>query len=244
MKEFFRQSAVGMMALAMALGFSAAVKANPSVGIQDITDWGTTPMEIVSGTFPIQGSPYTGGVYAGINTLKLKIGTKTYIVDGFCIDPFHYSISGAYTDEIVPLKDAPKPPGPMGATTATEIEQLWYELYSSHMSDMDAAVLQVAIWDLVSGTSSINEPIHWGTDSTTVTVQQAALADIADLQTGNHPTTALIGLTGAGQDYVVAVPDGGPGWVMLAGSLMALALFRQKVIRSQSSKQALAVFNR
>jgi hypothetical protein len=255
MKQFVRNSAVGLVALTVGLGLPGVSKANPnvplgsSVSVTDVTDWSTTPQEVVQGTFPIvpaEGSAYTGGVYAGINTLSLSVnGGASFLANGFCIDPFHYSDAGPDADTAVPLTSAPKGPyGTMSSSAATQIEQLWYELYSSTMSDQSAAILQVAIWDVVSGNLVLggkptSDPVVFSTtDPTTVLVQQDALADIAGL-TPNDPTANLIAVSGGGQDYVIdgpaSVPDSGATLLMLGGSLVGLALLAPKMRRSAKS---------
>jgi hypothetical protein len=52
-------------------------------------------------------------VYAGIVDLTLGTGPTAKNLDGFCIDPWHWSLSGPQNYQLVPLYDAPKPPGPM-----------------------------------------------------------------------------------------------------------------------------------
>ena len=72
-------------------GFAANVQAD-AVVVTDVTDWGTTPMEVVNVNDPYLN--YYSGVYAGINTLSITDGDNTYVRNGFCIDPFHWSLSG------------------------------------------------------------------------------------------------------------------------------------------------------
>src|SRR5580658_958414 len=106
-------------------GLAASVNANPvPVTVTDITDWSTTPMEVVNANLPYLG--YDGGVYAGINTLSVTLNGTSTIYSGFCIDPFHWSANGPVSgyDE-VPLGDAPKFPATLNAAPATDISELW-----------------------------------------------------------------------------------------------------------------------
>ena len=81
-----KQPTAAALALALLAGFSACAHAG-SVTVTDITDWSTTPMEIVDADLPYLH--YNGGVYAGINTLSVNDGSTTTTYNGFCIDPFH-----------------------------------------------------------------------------------------------------------------------------------------------------------
>src|SRR5580658_6946021 len=124
-KPSIKQSLAAVIGCAMTAGLAATVSANPiPCTVTDVTDWNTTPMEVVNTDLTYLG--YNGGVYAGINTLAVTVNGVTSIQSGFCIDAFHWSLSGpvtGYTE--VPLADAPKDPATMNAYTATEIDKLW-----------------------------------------------------------------------------------------------------------------------
>jgi len=142
------------------------------------------------------------------NNLEVYACAIDMLVDGlqtqgFCIDPWHWSLDGqmTYTPEALAL--GPKNPGPMGAGVALEIEQLWEEYYSPTMSNSNAAGMQIAIWDLVTASVEIaSDGASWyslnsGND-------YGASAMIAWVE--SDPTAAaanLVAITGPGQDYVV-----------------------------------------
>jgi len=224
-----------------------------AVTVTDITDWSTTPVEIVTANLPELG--YDGLVYAGINTLSVDKGGGATVYSGFCIDPFHWSIGGPQPGySTVSLSNAPKPPGTLNAATALDIEDLWAEFFSPSMSSASAAGLQIAIWELVSSNSvatgelPANEAISFSGDT------YGASADIASLAAYNGPAATLVGLTGPGQDYVIdmpsnngriapgAVPDGGGTFLMLAMTLGALVLARSAIIeRAGQLRKAQAI---
>src|SRR5579859_822138 len=80
----------------------------------------------------------------------LKLNVDGVLMDGICIDPFHFSEGTMPGYQAVPLTSAPKG-NFMSATAATEIERLWASYYSPTMSGQTAAGLQIAIWELTGG---------------------------------------------------------------------------------------------
>src|ERR1700743_305529 len=136
-----------LVGAAILSGFATKVSA-AGVTVTDITDWGTTPEEVVTMNTPYLG--YNGGVYAGINTLSVNNGTTTTVYDGFCIDPFHFSDTTTDPYSIAPLAGGSKLPATLNSYTANEIGALWAEFFSPTMSSPAAAGFQIAIWELVS----------------------------------------------------------------------------------------------
>lgn len=183
-------------------------------------------------------------VFAGLINLQVN-GVSTV---GFCIDPYHWSVSGPQTDyNMVSLTQAPKPPGgPMDLATATRIEQLWAQYFTQAQGNNGvAAGLQIAIWELVTGTAS---GIPGNTGNTGTFVLNGAPADAsadanADLTwlkaNPNAPAANLVGLTSGlnangganpGQDYVIqSVPDGGTTVILLGCSLFGLCFAQRKL---------------
>jgi hypothetical protein len=135
----------------------------------------------------------------------------------FCIDIATEQIEGqAYHDySYTALASAPiSAAGPMGAAAAIDIEKLWAAYYSPSLSSVNAAALQVAIW----------EEVALGNGKYTLTVNgNTAVTDEATTMLGSlSGLTAeadLIALTDSGQGYVVAVPE--PA-TMIAGALLLL----------------------
>jgi hypothetical protein len=149
---------------------------------------------------------------------------------GFCIDPYHWSLSGPQSYSLVPLTGAAKAPGgPMNAGTATQIEQLWAHYFSSALGSSDvAAGLQIAIWELVTGTGNSG---NTGTFSLNSSNDYGASGFINWVDTNpSAPAASLVGLTGPGQDYVIpSVPDGGTTVILLGLSSFGLILIQRKL---------------
>jgi hypothetical protein len=161
---------------------------------------------------------YSGGVYAGINQLLIN-GSE--IVNGFCIDPFHFSSSSSLPYTVVDLTGAPKG-HPMSPQTATYIERLWGSFYSPTMGAQNAAGFQIAIWELVDPSGfHLTSGNDYGAGAMLSTVMASDYSG---------PTTAnLVALTGSGQDYVVqSVPDGGTTVSLLGLGLLALAAAKRQ----------------
>jgi hypothetical protein len=198
----------------LSLFATVSLKATPFVTVQET---GIGASEVVNISSSYLG---TFNAYAGV--LKLLVdGAPT---DGFCIDPFHFSSSAPLTFEEVALGSAPKPPGPMGPEAALVVEQLWAHFYSPAITNEQAAALQIAIWEVVdasipTATFSINS-FDYGASAMIAWVNANPGAEAAD----------LIGLTGAGQDYVVQrIPDGGSSVVLLGLSFVGLVGLRRKL---------------
>jgi hypothetical protein len=238
----FKQTVVAMIGWAAAASLVVNASANSTpipVTVTETTDWGTTPMEIVTADLPYSG--YDGGVYAGINTLSVTQNGTSTTYSGFCIDPFHWSLGGAQSGyEEVSLANAPKSPAPLNAATATDIGDLWAEYYSPTMSSSSAAGLQIAIWELVSTNAVANDGLSPSYAFSLAPGQSdyGASQDIASLATYNGPSANLIGLTGPGQDYVIdPVPDSGGTFLMLALTLGALVLARPAILNSMDQQR-------
>ncbi|MDQ2919370.1 MAG: hypothetical protein M3R10_05790, partial [Verrucomicrobiota bacterium] len=126
--------------IAALIALVSAIPAHAIV-VQEVS---ITPYEIVPISVP---GFYTGNVYAGIN----KLLVDDVAADGFCIDPFHFSLPSSSGYQYTPLANAPKPPGTMGAVKADEIARLWAMAYSPSMTAPQAAGFQLAIWEIVGG---------------------------------------------------------------------------------------------
>ncbi|MGP8198871.1 MAG: hypothetical protein ACLQU4_05145 [Limisphaerales bacterium] len=234
-KSLIRPTVAAFIGWAIMAGSTATVNAD-SVTFSDVTDWSTTPVEVVNINDPFLN--YSGGVYAGINTLQITDNGNTTINNGFCIDPFHWSISGPADYSTVPLIDAPKDADQysvqLNAFTATEIEDLWALYYSPTMSSPNAAGLQIAIWELVSSNAVATGNLP-AADAVSITsiYDSVATNDLDSLATFNGSPANLIALTGPGQDYVIAaVPDGGETFIMLALTLGGLVVARPALIKN------------
>jgi hypothetical protein len=193
------------------LGHFSILKASP-VNVQDLGMGADETVIIDSSTL---GNHLT--VYAGIINLSVN-GVAT---QGFCIDPWHYSVSGVQSYTLESLTSAPKAPGPMSQADATQIEDLWTKYFSSTMSDQQAAGLQIAIWETVSGTGGATFSLVSSND-------YGAAAMIAAVQSGVTPAN-LVALTGPGQDYVIpSVADSGTTLALLSLGVLGLFVMRRK----------------
>jgi hypothetical protein len=180
-------------------------------------------------------------VYAGPVNLLVD-GTPTV---GFCIDPWHWSASGALPYTLEPLANAPKSanypatgatPNPMGASTALKIEQLWQQYYtpSLSVSPVTAAALQIEIWKLVdgavgNGTFSLVS-VDGGASASAAVYEALGEMDTFLGSADYEPAASLVAVTGPGQDYVIPgrVPDGGTTALLLGLAFAGLAAMRKK----------------
>ena len=205
------------------LVFAATVYQAPAIPVT-VQETGIGANEVVQMTSSTLGTHW---VYAGI----INLSVNGVAMDGFCIDPFHWSISGPQEYNSEPLANAPKSPvNGMGAANALKIEQLWGHYYSHDMSNQDAAGLQIAIWEIVGG-------VNFHLDST----PDYGAGGMLEWLSGNPNATAanLLAVTGPGQDYVIPsatpnnnnnVPDGGQTAVLLGAGLAALAIMRSRFV--------------
>ena len=205
----------GVLGLTIITAFSA--KANSTITVQEE---GVSPFETPTITCTGIGGPYE--VYAGVNQLVAN-GTP---MNGFCIDPFHWSMTSSGGYSYVALASAPKGYA-MGSDIATDIERLWGSYYSMALTSANSAAgLQIAIWKLVGGSHfTLNSGNDYGA---------AVMIAAIDGSSYTGPVADLIGLTGPGQDYVVQnppgalisqVPDGGATFFLLGAALCGLAVF-------------------
>lgn len=216
----YRQILVVLCLLILGSGFAQALT------VQEI---GVSPTQIVNITttiYPTVGAPYvwTGYVYAGVNQLRVgtEAGTNFVPMNGFCIDPFHFSRGSSTGYSYVALANAPKPPGgPLTTLQVTWIERLWGSYYTAALGNASiAAGLQIAIWNIVGlgHGFTVNGPSDYG-----------AAGFLAVVQAANYvgPRTHLIALTGPGQDYIVEdVPDAGATVGMLGLAFMLVFIVR------------------
>jgi hypothetical protein len=210
MKHALNRVAAGVVGLFLLAALP--LKATP-VTVQEV---GMGANEIVNITSSTLG---TANVYAGVVDLLVSGTPKA----GFCIDPWHWSVSGILTYDLVPLMGAPKSPGPMDAATAVKIEQLWQQYYSP-ASNTQSAGLQIAIWELVdisvtTASFQLNGTNDYGAGDMIAWVNSHTDA----------PAANLVAVTGPGQDYAISVPDGGWTVSLLGMALLGLSLIRRRV---------------
>ncbi|MDQ6623842.1 MAG: hypothetical protein M3Y86_10235 [Verrucomicrobiota bacterium] len=205
--------------LAPALTFCVAISALASPVTVEETD--ITPYKIVS--VNITGL-YNGNVIAGVN----KLLVDSVLVDGFCIDPFHFSLPGAQAYNSVALAAAPKDDHLIAGTNMTASEavlltKLWavgYPIIGANAAK--AAALQIAIWEVVGGAYfHLNGMNDYG-----------AAALLVQAQNYNGALPNLIALTGPGQDFVIAgptqpAPETGATVILLALALGVIAIARK-----------------
>ncbi len=203
--------------------FSVATPASAFV----VQDTGITPGETVSISVT---DFYTGEALAGVNKLIVNGVAR----DGFCIDPFHFSVSSSPGYEYRDLALAPKAPGTMDPEKADLIRKLWSMVYSPMITAEQAAGLQIAIWEIVGG------------DNFSILGNDFGAAQmLKDGQDFSGRPARLIALSGPGQDYVVPpVPEGGSTLMLLvlaAVSLFGLRRFSQPqraVVAASSSQRS------
>ncbi len=225
--NILRTFAPGKTLVAFVLAATVYKAAATPVTVEETSVGANEVVEMTSSTLG------THWVYAGILNLKVN-GVAT---DGFCIDPFHWSVSGPQDYNTEPLANGPKAPGGgMGDAKALQIEQLWQKYYAHDMSNQDAAGLQIAIWEIVGGADfHLDSAPDYGAGDMLAWVDSNP-----DAVAGN-----LIAVTGLGQDYVIPglpgggqgrdVPDGGQTMLLLGAGLGGLAVMRSRFMRKAPS---------
>jgi hypothetical protein len=194
----------------------SSVKAT-TVIVQEV---GITPYEIVNIIVPI----YSGPVYAGVNQLLVD----HVLTNGFCIDPFHFSVSGEQQYNVVDLTLAPKGAN-MTPAEATIIRRLWALAFPQIGNNAArAAGLQIAMWMVVGGSNfHLTSGNDYGASLLLATVTAPGY---------NGPSAYLIALTGPGQDYVMElVTDGGTTLSLFGLAIIGLAIFGLLRSRHQCS---------
>ena len=180
-------------ALSLAAALLSLFAADPSINATRVQDLGVRLGEPVRISL---STGFNGVVAAGIKSLNVD----GVAMDGFCIDPFTRALSSSQGYKFAPLTQAPEAPWTLSSTKAVEITDLWAMFYSPNMTAKNAAGLQLAIWEIVGGSSFqvIGKDYH-------------ASQMLAALQSHTGPGANLIALTGPGQDYVVQTPPGQGG---------------------------------
>jgi hypothetical protein len=218
------------MALFALVVFAAGIRPARAITVQEVS---VSPAQVVNITTTITptggGVPYqwTGNVYAGVNNLLVD----QVAMQGFCIDPFHFSLPSSPGYSFIPLAGAPKGPGRLSNSDALLIERLWGTYYSANMSASIAAGLQLAIWDVVAASVPgsyyhLNGSNDYGASSFLAFVSNANY---------NGPVANLIALTGPGQDYVVQnVPETGATVLLLGLGCFGCVAIRRLVRATES----------
>ena len=241
MKLAVKPLVVGLSVMSLMATFSANAAAFAIGDTVTVTETSVNPTLTVSINNADLGGPWN--VYAGINNLTIQPGSGGSVVaQGFCIDPFHWSASGSVADyRVVDLQNAPKPTrmgsllSGMGTIEADQIGTLWATHFSSTMTALNAAALQVAIWDIVGhvgGGGSLIDGLTITGDSSIMNLANDWVNGITGVRNvyTSGASANLLGLTGSGQDYVIAsVPDGGATVILFGVSLLALAVAGRKL---------------
>jgi hypothetical protein len=179
----------------------------------------------------------TGEIHYGPRTVQAGIYDLTVAgvaTHGFCIDV--QRAAGTFSDySYAALANAPDhSAGPMGVTAANNIEKLWAAYYALAVADssgVEAAALQVAIWEQVASGDGGYSVTVYGNNRVT---------SLADEMTGNLKyLTAKADLQAlvspSGQNYVVPVPE--PTTMVAGAGALGLALLgmgrarRSRVVR-------------
>jgi len=199
----------------MAVGLAAASRASAQLVLDSVGTPGQNNYQTVT-LVSTQLGINQSGVEAGFYNLTYN-GVN---IPAFCIDIARDESEGppGYTGySTTTLASAPfGPSGPMGSAAATKIEEMWTKYYSlAASSSVDAAALQVAIW----------EEVALGNGTYTLTVSgNSAVTTEATTMLGS-PGTATTGLIAVvdtqttGQAYSFPVPE--PS-TMISGALLLL----------------------
>jgi len=162
-----------------------------------VTELGPGANEVVNISSSTLGNYWW--VYACIIDIQVN-NTPTL---GFCIDPWDWSGSGPMSYTAESLSAGPKLASGMGAATALQIEQLWQEFYTPDLSNSTAAGMQIAIWDLVSASISLQtNGATWFTLNSGNDYGASSMIAWVDANP-NAAAASLSAISGPGQDYVV-----------------------------------------
>jgi hypothetical protein len=187
-----------------------------------VEDVGINPSEVVNISV---ANFYTGEANVGIHRLVIA-GVPA---NGFCIDPFHFSLSSSPGYQFRPLEEAPKLPGTMGIEKAGEITKLWSMVYSPSMSAEQAAGFQVAILEIVGGDKFSVSGNDYG----------AGLM-LQDLENYSGAPARLIAISGPGQDYVTPMPESGSTLTLFAFAAVG-PFWMQRLNSLESNYKALVL---
>jgi hypothetical protein len=200
--------------LAAALAAASSASASVTLTLDSVGQLGQNDYQTVTLTASVVPGGSQSGVEAGFYNLTVN-GVAT---PSFCIDiATDQSENTPYPDySYRTLASAPiSSAGPMGAAAAINIEKLWAAYASPSLSSVDAAALQVAIWEEVA--------LGNGTYTLAVSGNSAVTTEattMLDSLSGLTAQANLIALTDSGQAYVVAaVPE---ATTLIAGALLLL----------------------
>ena len=243
-----RISAIFCVAVVLAL--PCVAKAVP-VGTVDIAHTGEGAHDIMQ----IWAGGYDGILgYAGVYMLNKTYGTgqgkywPNGPVGGFCIEWAERVSSDTLTYDVIMPQEGPIPTdflgGPMGATKAKCIQELWGRFFDpawvgsgsfSSQQNREAEAFAAAIWEIVHEDLP-KSPLGWDVTVDGTAGSRGFRCQYADTDLANQWLHALNG-TGpmadlrvfsydGQQDYIVEVPE--PATIALLGLGGALSLLRRK----------------
>ena len=180
---------------------------------------------------------YSGSVLAGF--YRIQFGNSSGpTLDTFCIDVYDYSpTDGFHTYAKSALKDAPLSKNlnvAMGENAANAIKALWAMYYDDAKDKpLDAAALQVAIWEAMLDTGSgynLGSGNFKASDNDGVTTRAAQL--LGGIAEYSGPLPDLFAWVNQDevhyyQDYI-GVPDGGLTVILLGLAFGGLSIVRRK----------------
>lgn len=179
----------------------------------DLVFTGVDPREVVR--------THIGGVYAGIYNLELD-GVS---YDSFCID-FEQWAPPKNTTWEYEVKDLDKL---FTATVVEDVNKLWHNYFYEGMTGQQAAGLQIALWEVTTGTTDYN--LGTGDFHLTNGNDFGAGDMLSSLGTLTVPIhTSLVAVThGDKQDYLVNAPVPEPSTMLLMGAgLLGTMAYRRK----------------
>jgi hypothetical protein len=243
--EKMRTSAI-FPAVALLMVVVATAQAD-TYGTVNLTETGVSPQVVVN----LYATPdFTSGVgvydgtehwlldSASVNSNPYGLTNTNLPTSGFCIEMQYSGGSAPYN--IVDLKDAPVDQGPlvsgvvgpMGATKAAYIQELWYNHIGDTNTDIGAAAFQTAVWEIVYENAQSWNVNTW--DPAAATVNSSFKIDNTDVgnlanqwlnglnMDGTGPKANVIAFSNANeQDFIGAAPVPAPAALLLG--LMGLS---------------------
>jgi hypothetical protein len=177
-------------------------------------------------------------IAAQVGQYKWKDAAGNFLTT-YCVDLLQTFSTAPVTYTPGELSAAPRPQGGgisadgMGASRASDIEELWHQYFDSLSTNTDHAAFQIAIWRIIYGDSftiaNANGTTASGSVAQAVSQANAWYADVTSHDYAGTPLQALLSMTKQDQVTPAAVPCPPALQLATAGIVVLLgSLWRQR----------------